>query len=76
MREGHPYCNVFQNSARVHALALFFDVLLHGFPVCGSFFSLDKVGAFCYSEGKEMTDIRNSNREQYVCWFPKRENDF
>lgn len=23
-----------------------------------------------------MTDIRNSNREQYVCWFPKRENDF
>lgn len=40
------------------------------------FFSLDKVGAFCYSEGKEMTDIRDSNREQYVCCFPKRENDF
>ena len=56
--------------------AFFGGVLLHGFPACGSFFSLDKVGAFCYSEGKEMTDIRDSNREQYVCRFPKRENDF
>ena len=42
----------------------FFCVLLHGFPACNSFFSLDKVGAFCYSEGKEIIEDYNDRLPQ------------